>query len=113
MLNRNKAIVTNQKKGGFLKYFAAHWQLYLMIALPLSVLLIFSYGPMYGVILAFKNYKVSLGIWDSPWADNYGFNNFIRFFNNYNFKECFRNTLVVSIYSMVVSIPVPYCWQFP
>lgn len=105
MLNRNSANVKIKKKGSFIKYFAAHWQLYLMIALPLSVLLIFSYGPMYGVILAFKNYKVSLGIWDSPWADNYGFNNFIRFFNNYNFKECFRNTLVVSIYSMVVSIP--------
>jgi ABC-type polysaccharide transport system permease subunit len=105
LLNSNKANVTIQKKGSFMKYFVAHWQLYFMIALPLIVLLLFAYGPMYGVILAFKNYKVSLGIWDSPWADNYGFNNFIRFFKNYNFKECLRNTLVVSIYSMVVSIP--------
>ncbi len=105
MLNSSKANVTVQKKGSFLKYFSAHWQLYFMIALPLIVLLLFAYGPMYGVILAFKNYKISLGIWDSPWADNYGFNNFIRFFKNYNFKECLRNTLVVSIYSMVVSIP--------
>jgi ABC-type polysaccharide transport system permease subunit len=105
LLNSNKANVTIQKKGSFMRYFLAHWQLYFMIALPLIVLLLFAYGPMYGVILAFKNYKVSLGIWDSPWADNYGFNNFIRFFKNYNFKECLRNTLVVSIYSMVVSIP--------
>jgi len=105
MLNSNKANVTIQKKGSFMKYFCAHWQLYFMIALPLIVLLIFAYCPMYGIIIAFKKYKVSLGIWDSPWADNYGFNNFIRFFNNYNFKECLRNTLVVSIYSMVVNIP--------
>ena len=90
---------------GFKKYFFAHWQLYAMIILPVAVLLVFAYAPMYGVILAFKDYKVSLGIWDSPWADNYGLNNFIRFFNNYNFKECLRNTLVISIYTMVVSIP--------
>ena len=105
MLNSNEANATIQKKGSFIKYFFAHWQLYFMITLPFIVLLLFAYGPMYGVILAFKNYEVKLGIWDSPWADNYGLNNFIRFFNNYNFKECLRNTLVVSIYSMVVSIP--------
>ncbi len=40
----------------------------------------------YGIILAFKKYRVSLGIWKSPWAENHGLNNFIRFFNNYNFK---------------------------
>jgi len=76
-----------------------------MMLLPIIVLIIFSYAPMYGIILAFKNYKVSLGIWGSPWAENYGLNNFIRFFNNYNFKECLRNTLVISLYSMVVTIP--------
>lgn len=76
-----------------------------MIALPVIVLLSFSYAPMYGVILAFKNYKVSLGIWDSPWADNYGLNHFIRFFNNYNFKEILRNTMVISVYTIVVNIP--------
>lgn len=91
--------------GGFKKYFFAHWQLYLMILPPLIVLLLFSYGPMYGLILAFKNYKVSLGIWGSPWAGNHGFGNFIRFFNNYNFWECLRNTLVISLYTMLVNIP--------
>lgn len=93
------------KKAGFGKYFRAHWQLYLLMLFPMIVLLIFSYGPMYGLILAFKDYKVSLGIWKSPWADHHGMNNFIRFFNNYNFKECLRNTLVISLYSMIVSIP--------
>ncbi len=89
----------------FWKYVARHWQLYGMIALPLIVLFIFAFAPMYGVILAFKNYQVSLGIWKSPWADNFGMNNFIRFFNNYNFKECLGNTIVLSVYSMAVSIP--------
>lgn len=91
--------------GGFRKYFFAHWQLYLMILPPLLILVLFSYGPMYGLILAFKNYKVSQGIWGSPWASNHGFGNFIRFFNNYNFWECLRNTLVISLYTMLVNIP--------
>ena len=87
------------------KYMTAHWQLYVMIALPLILLIIFSYVPMYGILLAFKDYKVTLGIWNSPWTSNHGLNNFIRFFNNYNFKECLRNTIVISLYSMVVSMP--------
>lgn len=105
MYNSNEVRVHHKKTVNFKMYFHAHWQLYAMIVLPVIVMLIFSYGPMYGVILAFKNYKVSLGIWDSPWADNYGLNNFIRFFNNYNFKEILRNTMVISVYSIVVSIP--------
>lgn len=86
-------------------YMRGHWQLYAMISIPLIALAVFSYAPMYGIILAFKNYQVSQGIWNSPWAGNHGWNNFIRFFNNYNFKECLRNTLVLSIYSMVITMP--------
>ena len=91
--------------GGLKKYFQAHWQLYLMMLPPLIVLLIFAYGPMYGLILAFKDYKVSLGIGGSPWASDFGFGNFIRFFDNYNFWECLKNTLVLSVYTMLVEIP--------
>lgn len=89
----------------FGQYFRAHWQLYAMMAPPVVMLFLFAYAPMYGVILAFKDYKVSLGIWNSPWAGNHGFKNFIRFFNNFNFMECLRNTVVLSVYSMLVSMP--------
>lgn len=98
-----KKQIGNKKTFG--QYFRAHWQLYVMIAPPVIMLLIFAYAPMYGVILAFKDYKVSLGIWNSPWAGDHGLRNFIRFFNNYNFKECLRNTIVLSVYSMLVSMP--------
>ena len=91
--------------GGLKKYFQAHWQLYLMMLPPLIVLLIFAYGPMYGLILAFKDYKVSLGIGGSPWASDFGLGNFIRFFDNYNFWECLKNTLILSVYTMLVEIP--------
>ena len=91
--------------GGFKKYLRAHWQLYLMKLPPLIVLLIFAYGPMYGLILAFKDYKVSLGIGGSPWASDFGLGNFIRFFDNYNFWACLKNTLILSVYTMLVEIP--------
>lgn len=44
-------------RGSFGHYFKAHWQLYLMISLPVILLLVFAYAPMYGVLLAFKNYQ--------------------------------------------------------
>ena len=97
--------VSKESVGGFKKYLQAHWQLYLMMLPPLIVLLIFAYGPMYGLILAFKDYKVSLGIGGSPWASDFGFGNFIRFFDNYNFGACLKNTLILSVYTMLVEIP--------
>ncbi len=103
MQKNTKKYMGNRKSFG--QYFAGHWQLYAMISLPIIMLFIFAYAPMYGVILAFKDYKVSLGIWKSPWASNHGLNNFIRFFQNYNFRECLRNTIVLSMYSMLVSMP--------
>ena len=97
----------SKKKGKKQSYFNKKWQLYAMLALPLLSLLIFNYAPMYGVIIAFKDYQIGLGINGSPWADHYGFGNFIRFFNNFNFLDTLRNTLILSLYSMVVSMPAP------
>lgn len=93
------------EKGSLAKYLKGHWQLYLMILPPVIVLLIFAYGPMYGILLAFKDYQVTLGIGGSPWTSHFGLNHFIRFFNNYNFVEVLRNTLVISLYSMLVMMP--------
>ncbi len=101
--NTDKAVKRN--KNSLSRYVQGHWQLYLMISLPIIFLLVFSYAPMYGILIAFKNYKVSLGIGGSPWADNHGLNNFIRFFKNYNFVQVLRNTLVISFYTMLVNIP--------
>lgn len=52
----------------FRKNVLAHWQLLLLLLLPLAWYIIFCYVPMFGVQLAFKTYKVKLGIWNSPWA---------------------------------------------
>lgn len=93
------------KRGTFGHYFKAHWQLYMMVAFPVIMLAVFSYAPMYGILLAFKNYRIVDGIWGSPWAAHFGLDNFIRFFNNYNFMESLRNTLVISLYTLVVNTP--------
>ncbi|NLD87155.1 MAG: sugar ABC transporter permease, partial [Clostridiales bacterium] len=59
-----------------------------LIVLPVIVyLIIFAYKPMYGVIIAFKNYKATKGIWGSPWV---GFENFNRFFSDVFFFRLLR-----------------------
>lgn len=79
-------------------------QLYLFVLPAFLVTLIFSYIPMYGVIIAFKDFIPSLGIWGSPWV---GFKHFQRFFDSYYFWDLIKNTLGISIYSLAVGFPLP------
>lgn len=98
--------VTHTRREKILIHLRDKWQLYAMFAVPFIWFLIFSFGPMYGVLLAFKKYKIRLGILGSPWADNFGLENFIRFFNSYNFWQCLGNTFALSIYSIAVGMPM-------
>ena len=59
---------------------------------------------MYGLQIAFKNYKLSLGMADSPWI---GFRNFTDFFNSYSFPQLMKNTFVLSLYQIVIGFPIP------
>ena len=93
---------SNGKFADLLKRVLQRRQLYLLLALPLVYLIIFSYIPMFGVQIAFKNYTPARGIWGSEWV---GFKYFIRFFKSYQFTGIIRNTLIVSIYQIVVSTP--------
>lgn len=79
-------------------------QLYLFVLPAFLIILIFSYGPMYGVIIAFKDYMPSLGIFKSPWV---GFKHFQRFFDSYYFWDLMKNTLGISLYSLIVGFPLP------
>ncbi|MGN1141705.1 MAG: sugar ABC transporter permease, partial [Oliverpabstia sp.] len=78
--------------------------LYLIMLPSIVIFLLFTYYPMYGVVIAFKDFSPSLGILGSPWA---GFKYFKQFFNSYQFWPTIRNTLVISIYTIVVTFPLP------
>ena len=81
-----------------------NWQLYVMFLLPLAYILIFHYGPMYGLQIAFKDYKVKLGITGSPWV---GLKHFRKFFTSYKFSELLSNTLGLTLYNLFVGFPIP------
>ncbi|MDR0554951.1 MAG: ABC transporter permease subunit [Treponema sp.] len=80
------------------------WQLYLMMLLPMAVIIIFSYGPMFGVQIAFKEFRARDGIWGSPWI---GFTHFQNFFNSYQFQRVVTNTLGISLYGLIAGFPIP------
>ena len=78
--------------------------LYGMLAPAAIILFLFTYIPMGGIIIAFKDYAPALGIWNSPWV---GLKHFAQFFKSYQFVNTIRNTLSISIYSIVVGFPLP------
>jgi ABC-type polysaccharide transport system permease subunit len=82
----------------------SRWQLYLMISVPIIMLFIFHYIPIYGLQIAFKDYQPSLGIWHSKWV---GLKWFYKFFQSYQFKRVISNTLEISLYSLIAGFPIP------
>jgi multiple sugar transport system permease protein/putative aldouronate transport system permease protein len=99
--------VTSARSGGYrhlLMQIRRRWQLYLLLILPLAYLIIFAYVPILGAQIAFRDYKLAGGIWNSPWV---GLANFQRFFNSYQFSRVIVNTLDLGIYLLVVGFPIP------
>lgn len=76
-----------------------------VLLLPSAILLFcFAYLPLGGLIIAFKHYSPSLGIFGSRWV---GFDNFMQFFKSYQFPITIKNTLVLSLYGLIVGTPLP------
>lgn len=75
-----------------------YWQLYVLLLPALAYVLLFYYGPMYGIIIAFKDFKPKLGYWGSEWV---GLEHFKRFFTYPDFWKMIRNTLSISIYTLL------------
>ncbi len=78
--------------------------LYLLMLPSVIIFLLFTYYPMYGVIIAFKDFTPADGILGSPWV---GFKHFIQYFNSYQFGLTIRNTIVISLYTILVTFPLP------
>lgn len=77
------------------KNFKYNWQLYVLLLPAVIYVIIFNYQPMYGVQIAFRDFKVKAGIWKSEWV---GLEHFIRFINYPNFWLMMKNTLVLGLY---------------
>ena len=77
---------------------------YLMILPVVVYFILFAYKPMYGIIIAFKNYRPTLGIMESPWV---GLNQFTTFFRDPYFWRLLRNTFTISGLSILFGFPAP------
>jgi putative aldouronate transport system permease protein len=97
-------VIRPRKKSVAYKSMTRHWELYLLVLLPIIYLIIFKYIPMAGVQIAFKNFNVIKGIWGSPWV---GFKHFVTFFESPYFGLVIKNTLGISFYSLLAGFPVP------
>jgi putative aldouronate transport system permease protein len=77
---------------------------YLMLLPVVAYYLVFEYGPMYGMQIAFKQFSPTRGIWESPWV---GFQNFIEFFNSYYFWRIIKNTILLGFFDLLFGFPAP------
>lgn len=78
--------------------------LYIMLAIPMVMLFIFHYIPMYGILISFKNFSPGLGIWESPWNN---FDHFKRLFSDFLFLRALQNTIVISLLKLIIVFPAP------
>src|SRR5699024_9741228 len=79
-----------------------NWQLYLLLLIPVVITIVYKYGPMYGIQIAFRDFKASRGIWGSEWV---GFEWFERFFSSPNCGRMIKNTVLLRLYSLLVNFP--------
>lgn len=90
-----------------LKKFVAHnWRLYVLLLPTLIWFGIFMYAPIYGVIIAFKDFSPRLGVGGSPWAEP-ALKYFIQFFSTSIATKTIANTVLLSVYTLIFSFPVP------
>lgn len=98
-----KAAAVQHRKGLDLR-IREHWQLYALLLIPILLTFIYKYIPMYGIQIAFRDYRASRGIWGSEWV---GLEWFERFFTAPTCARMIRNTFLLALYSLLWSFPIP------
>ena len=96
------AVALNEKP--LKKRILDNWQLYAMLLIPVILTVIYKYIPMYGIQIAFRDYKASQGMFGSEWV---GLKWFQRFFSAPTCVRMLSNTLLLSFYSLLWSFPIP------
>ena len=81
-----------------------NWVVYLLLLPVIIWYIIFCYLPMFGIVMAFENFKFAKGLFGSAWV---GFRNFEKFFSSYYFWRLLRNTLTLSIKDLIIAFPAP------
>ncbi len=99
-----KEITQNSKRGIIRSDIKRNKYIYLMVLAVVVWYGIFCYAPMYGAVIAFKNYSIGRGIWNSPWV---GLHNFEAFFKDVNFWRVIKNTFLINIYDIIWGFPAP------
>jgi putative aldouronate transport system permease protein len=97
-------LLQDRKSSGLGACLLRDWQLYTLIFLPMSFVLVFKFGPMFGLIIAFKDYKIARGFWGSSWV---GFKVFREVFSNRLFIPALRNTLLLNMLDLIMGFPMP------
>lgn len=106
----NNEIITLQKdhlykkRKPVLKRFIEQWDLQLLILPAIILIAVFSYVPMWGILIAFKDYDIMGGFFKSPWV---GLDNFKELFANSEFLMIMRNTLSISFLKLIFGFPAP------
>lgn len=96
-----------QRKKGRLARMRIELPFYIIILPTLIIVLLFKYLPMFGLLLAFKDYSGKLGIFGSPWAEMNGFANFAEIFRTPALAQSIWNTLYMNVLSLIINFPAP------
>lgn len=103
-MGMGKLTKTKTKRMSLAKIGKKAWQyrwMYVFLLPAVIWYILFAYLPIYGVTIAFKDYNIVKGVWDSPWV---GFANFTKIFNDPNFTRAFRNTIFISLLKLIFVI---------
>lgn len=105
-LQKNTELLPKIKRGLWRKI--CYYKYFYLLFLPVFVIyIIFSYIPMYGAILAFKDLNFAKGILRSPWTEMYGMKHFYELISDMEFQKAFINTIIISIQRIVFEFPIP------
>lgn len=107
MSTKRVAIAPTLNESRFHRMLRTMWKdkmFYLMLLPGIVYFIIFHYVPMYGVQIAFRNYKMKLGFFGSPWV---GLDNFEKLFRDPGFLTALNNTIIISLLKIAIGFPAP------
>ncbi|WP_256975900.1 sugar ABC transporter permease [Paenibacillus sp. MY03] len=97
-------VPSSKKRNRLLYYLGRDRYLYLFLLPALVFYLVFKYSPLYGELIAFKDFQIMKGIWNSPWV---GLKHFNDLLSSQDFWQVFRNTMLLNVYKLVFVFPAP------